>query len=266
MSAWTLMVQREIADRLAAPPGTKAYGMPSVVVQLACDVKLVRPISRNVFQPGAERRLGARATATHRAGRRARRSRRWCAPPSRTGARRSARSLELQAGSAAGVRAAARAALEEMGHPADERAERLAPEEFVELAGRLEELLASAPLVAARPAKVNLCLYVGGRRAGRPARDLLAVPVDHLADRVADGGEQGEQDEVVCPGVTEPNLAAVALARVSRALRLDARRRCGSRSRRRSRSRPGSAAARPTRPRCCGWRRPPPASSRRRAS
>jgi 16S rRNA (adenine1518-N6/adenine1519-N6)-dimethyltransferase len=36
-----------------------------------------------------------------------------------------------------GVRERARAALLELGHPADERAERLAPEEFRELAARL---------------------------------------------------------------------------------------------------------------------------------
>jgi hypothetical protein len=35
------------------------------------------------------------------------------------------------------VRERARAALLELGHPADERAERLAPEEFRELAARL---------------------------------------------------------------------------------------------------------------------------------
>ena len=64
---WCVMVQREIADRLAAQPGTKAYGIPSVLVQLACEVEVVRPISRNVFRPGAERRLRARAAAPHRA-------------------------------------------------------------------------------------------------------------------------------------------------------------------------------------------------------
>jgi len=39
---WCVMVQREIADRLAAQPGTKAYGIPSVLVQLACEVEIVR--------------------------------------------------------------------------------------------------------------------------------------------------------------------------------------------------------------------------------
>jgi len=48
-----------------------------------------------------------------------------------------ARSLALAPGAAPGVRDAARAALEAMGHPADERAERLAPEEFRALAERL---------------------------------------------------------------------------------------------------------------------------------
>ena len=48
---WCLMVQREIADRLAAPPGSKTYGIPSVIVQLSCEVELLRPISRTVFQP-----------------------------------------------------------------------------------------------------------------------------------------------------------------------------------------------------------------------
>ena len=64
---WCVMVQREIAARLAAKPGTKAYGIPSVLVQLACEVEVVRPISRKVFRPGAERRLRARADAPDRA-------------------------------------------------------------------------------------------------------------------------------------------------------------------------------------------------------
>jgi 16S rRNA (adenine1518-N6/adenine1519-N6)-dimethyltransferase len=46
-------------------------------------------------------------------------------------------SLALAPGSAPGVRERARAALVDMGHPADERAERLSPAEFRELAARL---------------------------------------------------------------------------------------------------------------------------------
>jgi 16S rRNA (adenine1518-N6/adenine1519-N6)-dimethyltransferase len=46
-------------------------------------------------------------------------------------------SLALAPGAAPGVRERARAALVELGHPPDERAERLSPEEFRELADRL---------------------------------------------------------------------------------------------------------------------------------
>jgi 16S rRNA (adenine1518-N6/adenine1519-N6)-dimethyltransferase len=46
-----VMVQREIADRVFARPGTKAYGAVSVLVQLCCRRLAVRPVSRRVFSP-----------------------------------------------------------------------------------------------------------------------------------------------------------------------------------------------------------------------
>ncbi len=46
-----VMVQREIGERLFAPPGTKAYGAVSVLVQLACERIGGRAVSRNVFVP-----------------------------------------------------------------------------------------------------------------------------------------------------------------------------------------------------------------------
>jgi 16S rRNA (adenine1518-N6/adenine1519-N6)-dimethyltransferase len=48
---WTVMVQREIADRLRAKPGTKAYGAPSVLAQLTGPVRQLRKVSRTVFRP-----------------------------------------------------------------------------------------------------------------------------------------------------------------------------------------------------------------------
>ena len=45
------MVQREIADRLRAAPGSRTYGSPSVVAQLACEVELVRKVDPAVFRP-----------------------------------------------------------------------------------------------------------------------------------------------------------------------------------------------------------------------
>src|SRR5262249_38049167 len=48
---WTLMVQREVADRLFAQPGTKAYGAVSVLVQLAAERTGFHPVARTGFRP-----------------------------------------------------------------------------------------------------------------------------------------------------------------------------------------------------------------------
>jgi 16S rRNA (adenine1518-N6/adenine1519-N6)-dimethyltransferase len=137
---WCVMVQREIADRLSASPRTKAYGIPSVLVQLSCDVKLARAVSRNVFQPPPHvdsalvvlRRTGAGASPTVAALVHAVFAHRRKTLP---------RSLELATGSHAD-REAARGALAELGHPVDARAEQLQPGELATLANRLEELRA----------------------------------------------------------------------------------------------------------------------------
>ena len=48
---WTVMVQREVADRFFAEPSTKAYGAVSVLVQLATERTGFHPVSRTVFRP-----------------------------------------------------------------------------------------------------------------------------------------------------------------------------------------------------------------------
>ena len=48
---WTVMVQREVADRLFAQPGTKAYGAVSVLVQLAAERTGFHSVSRTAFRP-----------------------------------------------------------------------------------------------------------------------------------------------------------------------------------------------------------------------
>jgi 16S rRNA (adenine1518-N6/adenine1519-N6)-dimethyltransferase len=48
---WTVMLQREVADRLFASPSTKAYGAVSVVVQLAAERTGFHPVARTVFRP-----------------------------------------------------------------------------------------------------------------------------------------------------------------------------------------------------------------------
>jgi 16S rRNA (adenine1518-N6/adenine1519-N6)-dimethyltransferase len=131
---WTVMVQREIADRLRAGPGSRTYGSPSVLVQLACEVKLLRTVDPAVFRPRPRvdsailglRRIGAGADPRVRELVRAAFAHR----------RKSlARSLEhVRPGSLA----AARRALADLGLPEDARAEALSPEEFAALAARLD--------------------------------------------------------------------------------------------------------------------------------
>ncbi|WP_434093957.1 16S rRNA (adenine(1518)-N(6)/adenine(1519)-N(6))-dimethyltransferase RsmA [Nonomuraea pusilla] len=46
-----VMVQSEVADRLAAGPGSKVYGVPSVKAAWYADVRRAGPVGRNVFWP-----------------------------------------------------------------------------------------------------------------------------------------------------------------------------------------------------------------------
>jgi 16S rRNA (adenine1518-N6/adenine1519-N6)-dimethyltransferase len=126
---WVGMVQKEVGERFAASAGSGAYGVPSVLAQLACDVQVLRAVSRSVFAPVPNVDsvlVGLRRTGP-------------AAPPELrelVGAafahRRKALagSLALAAGAPAGQRDRARAALVELGHPADVRAERLSPQDF----------------------------------------------------------------------------------------------------------------------------------------
>jgi 16S rRNA (adenine1518-N6/adenine1519-N6)-dimethyltransferase len=136
VTRWVAMVQREVGERFAAAPGTSAYGVPSVLAQLACDVRVHRSIARTVFHPVPN--VDSVLVVLDRTG---------AAPPPALRAlvraafahRRKAlaRSLALSPGYGPDVRDRAREALQALGHPADVRAERLAPEEFRALAEAL---------------------------------------------------------------------------------------------------------------------------------
>jgi 16S rRNA (adenine1518-N6/adenine1519-N6)-dimethyltransferase len=133
LQRWTVMVQREIADRLRAAPGSRTYGSPSAVAQLACEVELVRAVDPAVFKPRPRvdsailrlRRTGAGADPQTRELIRAAFAHR----------RKSlARSLEH---ARPGSLRPARAALAELGLPEDARAEALAPAQFAALSAKL---------------------------------------------------------------------------------------------------------------------------------
>jgi 16S rRNA (adenine1518-N6/adenine1519-N6)-dimethyltransferase len=51
LKSGVVMVQAEVADRLAAKPGTKEYGIPSVKAAWWADVSGAGSISRSVFWP-----------------------------------------------------------------------------------------------------------------------------------------------------------------------------------------------------------------------
>jgi 16S rRNA (adenine1518-N6/adenine1519-N6)-dimethyltransferase len=132
---WTVMVQREIADRLRAAPGSRTYGSPSAVVQLACEVELVRPVDPAVFKPRP--RVGSAILRLRRTRPGADAATRDLIRAAFAHRRKSlARSLEH---ARPGSLAVARAALAELGLPEDARAEALAPEQFAALSAKLPD-------------------------------------------------------------------------------------------------------------------------------
>jgi 16S rRNA (adenine1518-N6/adenine1519-N6)-dimethyltransferase len=134
VSLWTVMVQREVADRFFARPQTKEYGAVSVLLQLAAERTGFHPVSPHVFRPRPNvdsaivafrrRELPPDFARIKQVVSAAFAHRRKMLP----------NSLEL-AGLA--PRPAAAAALERIGRDASARAEALAPDEFVALTSAL---------------------------------------------------------------------------------------------------------------------------------
>lgn len=46
-----IMMQREVGDRIASPPGSKVYGIPSVVLQSLYDIEVVTKVAAGSFFP-----------------------------------------------------------------------------------------------------------------------------------------------------------------------------------------------------------------------
>jgi 16S rRNA (adenine1518-N6/adenine1519-N6)-dimethyltransferase len=135
LSSWCVMVQREVADRFFAEPGTKAYGAVSVLVRLHARRTGFHPVSRTVFRPSPN--VDSALVAFERIP----------APPSPArvlrvvrGAFAHRRKTLANALALAGIAPRERSvtALDAIGRAADVRAEALAPEEFVRLAEALD--------------------------------------------------------------------------------------------------------------------------------
>jgi 16S rRNA (adenine1518-N6/adenine1519-N6)-dimethyltransferase len=134
ITSWCVMVQREVADRFFAEPGSKAYGAVSVLVRLHARRTGFHPVARTVFRPPPN--VDSALVAFERIP----------APPGAETVRRVvtaafAHRRKTLANSLALAGVAARepvvAALDTIGRRPDVRAEALAPDEFVALATAL---------------------------------------------------------------------------------------------------------------------------------
>ena len=257
------MVQREVGERFAAAPGSSAYGVPSVLAQLDCEVKVLRRIGRGVFRPvpnvdsvllGLVRRSGPRATTTvttlvhdafaHRRKALARSlalGERASTGHPRTGAGGARR--DGPAGRCPRRAALARAVRRTRGGFGGHVAARAGPpgqvcgEAFVRLR-------------ALAPAKVNLSLFLGPTRADGRHELVTLFQSLSLADEVLlETGVEG--DHVFCPGVdgatTSPPPRSPRCG-----LGAGTGRRCACRSASGSRSPAEWAAVRRMPPRRCG--------------
>jgi 16S rRNA (adenine1518-N6/adenine1519-N6)-dimethyltransferase len=132
---WCVMVQREVADRFFATPGTKSYGAVSVLVQLTSERVGFHSVSRTVFRPPPN--VDSALVAF-------RRRRSWGPEFGRVkevvqaafAHRRKTLANSLELSGLAG-RNDVVAALERIDRAPEVRAEALAPEEFVRLAALL---------------------------------------------------------------------------------------------------------------------------------
>jgi 16S rRNA (adenine1518-N6/adenine1519-N6)-dimethyltransferase len=133
VTRWTVMVQREIADRLRAGAGGRTYGSPSVLAQLACEVTLLRRVDPAVFRPRP--RVESAILRLRRTGPAADPGTRELVRAAFAHRRKSlSRSLEH---ARPGSLEAARNGLAALGLPEDARAEALSPPDFAALAERL---------------------------------------------------------------------------------------------------------------------------------
>ena len=208
VQSWVVMVQREVGERLAAAPGTAAYGTPSVLAQLACEVRVLRAVSRNVFRPVPNVDsvlVGLRRTAPA-----AEPEVRALVHDAFAHRRKTlAGALALAPHASPEVRERAREAL--VAHrPPRRRARRAPGPRGVPRAGVEARRLTG--LRALAPGKVNLCLFLGGvRDDGRHELVTLFESVS-LADELL--LRSAPRDEVVCPSIADPNLVATALSRL----------------------------------------------------
>ena len=133
ISDMVLMFQKEVADRLAAVPRTKAYGRLSILSQHVCEVRRLFDVAPTAFVPppsvtSSVVRLTPRPAADRLAD---------VAPLERLTAAAFGQRRKMLRGSLAGVFQTPEQVLGELGLSATSRAEELSVEEFVKLSHQL---------------------------------------------------------------------------------------------------------------------------------
>ncbi|MFC4534205.1 16S rRNA (adenine(1518)-N(6)/adenine(1519)-N(6))-dimethyltransferase RsmA [Sphaerisporangium dianthi] len=133
LSKGLVMVQSEVADRMAAGPGSKVYGVPSVKAAWYADVRRAGPVGRTVFWPAPNVDSGLVAMTRRE-------------PPRTTASRKEVfavidaafaqrrKTLRAALASWAGTAAAAETALRAAGVDPSERGEQLHVEDFARIA------------------------------------------------------------------------------------------------------------------------------------
>ncbi|MCB0860067.1 MAG: ribosomal RNA small subunit methyltransferase A [Solirubrobacterales bacterium] len=134
IESWTVMVQKEIGDRLRAAPGSKSYGAPSVLIQLTGEVRQLRKVSRTVFKP--QPRVDSAILAIRRTGPGPDEATRKLVRAGFAHRRKAmARSVDMVI---PGSLAMIREGLESAGIDAGIRAEALSPGQFAKLSGMID--------------------------------------------------------------------------------------------------------------------------------
>ncbi|WP_073783768.1 16S rRNA (adenine(1518)-N(6)/adenine(1519)-N(6))-dimethyltransferase RsmA [Streptomyces uncialis] len=143
-----VMVQAEVADRLAAPPGSKVYGVPSVKANWYAEVKRAGSIGRTVFWPAPNVDSGLVALVRRTEPVRTTATRREVFTVVDAAFAQRRKTLRAALSGWAGSAPAAEAALRAAGISPQARGEALTVEEFARIA---ENKGAAADGAAARP-------------------------------------------------------------------------------------------------------------------
>ena len=201
-----VMVQAEVADRLAATPGNKIYGVPSAKVAWYASARRTLTIGRNVFYPvpnvdsalvKIERRPHPDTAAT--------REQVFAVIDAAFAQRR--KTLRQALAGLAGSAGAAQEALERAGVSPTARGETLDIDQFTAVAQQLNAASAGACVPAASapaPATSDPAVSVSARAVNTPAMSVSA-PAVNASDRAVSVSAPGKVNLFLALGAARPD-------------------------------------------------------------